>query len=502
MKTIFRCFVKTLSPVHLGCDEVYEPTGFVMDEQAGQMVVFDPASFFAQMKPGDKDKFSRICLKGTVASILEIYKFLRYKKAEGRRIDVCNGFMADYGRTLSISVKNEKAIQKELNQFIVSRTAFCPGDQRPYIPGSAVKGSLRTAYLNAMARIKKVPHKRGRYAAKDLEKSLLDGGAFQTDPFRLVKVSDFMPVAETKTRILYAVNEKKRPSKFEARGPYQILEVIEPGSVFEGEIAVEQPEKGAGIRNPISLENLLKSAVRFYTKEKTREDGELNRIGISGVPVPADARLLRLGRHSGAESVTIEGHRNIRIMGKGRGDNKYLDHATTLWPASELSKPKSKKSLQPFGWAELGELDADLAAEYDRNETEWRNEADAELEKRRADAEAYQRQQRIEKEIAAEEARTRELEEKRKQEEAERRESELAAMSPEERDIAELSDPSVIENRVIEIFNRTDDFSEENKKPLALALRNYWQAHGKWKKKKCSKKQWVKVQKIKGILGE
>ncbi|RLC14670.1 MAG: type III-A CRISPR-associated RAMP protein Csm5 [Deltaproteobacteria bacterium] len=213
MKTTFRCFVKTLSPVHLGCDEVYEPMGFVMDEQARQMVVFDPASFFAQMKPEDKDRFSHICSQGTIASILEIYKFLRYKKAEGRRIDVCMGFMEDYARTLSISVRDQGKIRRELNQFIVGRTAFSPGDQRPYIPGSAVKGSLRTACLSTLAQIKKVPSGHGRSAAKTLEKSLLDGGAFQTDPFRLVKVSDFMPVGDISTRIVYAVNEKKKPSK-------------------------------------------------------------------------------------------------------------------------------------------------------------------------------------------------------------------------------------------------------------------------------------------------
>ena len=45
-------------------------------------------------------------------------------------------------------------------------------------------------------------------------------------------------------------------------------------------------------------------------------------------------------------------------------------------------------------------------------------------------------------------------------------------------------------------------FSEENKKRAALSLKRYWDDHGKWKKKACSKKQWAKVQKIKAILGD
>ena len=47
-----------------------------------------------------------------------------------------------------------------------------------------------------------------------------------------------------------------------------------------------------------------------------------------------------------------------------------------------------------------------------------------------------------------------------------------------------------------------DSFSEENKKHAAISLRTYWEGHGKWSKKDCSKKQWVKVQKIKAILGD
>ena len=92
-------------------------------------------------------------------------------------------------------------------------------------------------------------------------------------------------------------------------------------------------------------------------------------------------------------------------------------------------------------------------------------------------------------------------EERRKHEQAKKRAA-LKVMTPEERDIMAISDPSVTENRVVEIYSRIDEFSAENKTPLALALKKYWQAHGKWEKKNCSKKQWLKVQKVKTVLGE
>ena len=73
-------------------------------------------------------------------------------------------------------------------------------------------------------------------------------------------------------------------------------------------------------------------------------------------------------------------------------------------------------------------------------------------------------------------------------------------MSLKERNIAALGDPKMPENHVVEIYNKIDEFSEENKKKLAIALKKYWETHGKWEKG--SKKQRLKVQKVKGILVE
>ncbi len=502
MKESFKCFLKTLSPVHMGCDEVYEPMGFVMDVQARQMVVFDPLSFISQMEDVDKQRFSEICLEGTVSSILEIYKFLKDRTAEGRHIDVCQGFVDHYHETLAIPAKDKKRVQQELNRFTIERTSYFPGDHRPYIPGSAIKGALRTAYLNAMAKKKKVPTPRGRYAAKDLEKTLLDGGAFDTDPFRLVKISDFRPVGQVKTRVVYAVNEKKMLSKFEARGPYQILEVIQPGALFEGEITVDVPQTKKSVSSPISIQGLLESVARFFKKQKKREDDDLKRINIPGVQISDNENmfLIRLGRHSGAESMTIEGHRNIKVM-LGKGGKTFKAHATTLWLASESKKPKIKENLSPFGWAELGELSAVFAKEFQEKEKGWKEKAEAERKAIRAERER-QREQILQLErMASQDAKRRKNQEDRKREEEDRRRAQLEAMSPEEREIAEIYDPSVLESRVVEIYNKINEFSEEDRNVLALALKKYWEMNGKWQKKDCSKKQRLKVKKIKGILG-
>jgi len=60
------------------------------------------------------------------------------------------------------------------------------------------------------------------------------------------------------------------------------------------------------------------------------------------------AFLVRIGRHSGAEAVTIEGKRNIKIMQGKEKSPLWRNHSTTFWLASEEPRPKSNANLIPW----------------------------------------------------------------------------------------------------------------------------------------------------------
>lgn len=372
MKQVYKCFIKTISPVHIGCDEVYEPMGFVVDEQQKKLIAFDPIKFIGQLSKEDKQKFSTICSKGTLESILEIYKFLRRKTAGGNAVQLCDGFIKHYNKTLGLSTTNRKTLQQELGRFVIYRTSFLAADSRPYIPGTSLKGSLRTAYLNSLVKNRPGSTPSGKNAAKELEKKLLSYADIPTDPFRLVKVSDFMPVGAVQTRIFYAVNIKKG-SGVTARGPFQIVETILPGQIFSGTIVVEQPLAGAPIDKPIQLNALLSGCTGFYSSEYAREKEELKTAGTSALqePLGENAIPIRLGRHSGAESITIAGHRSIKIMGKRGEKPRTLDHATTLWLAGDESKPRSAAGCVPFGWAALCESLTEHEEDFTDKEQLW-----------------------------------------------------------------------------------------------------------------------------------
>ncbi|PIP06707.1 MAG: hypothetical protein COX51_08160, partial [Syntrophobacteraceae bacterium CG23_combo_of_CG06-09_8_20_14_all_50_8] len=129
----------------------------------------------------------------------------------------------------------------------------------------------------------------------------------------------------------------------------------------------ERYAKEAEIKQPLTQMSLFQSASAFYNQEMKREKEELQAAGFT-FPKEDDlvgGWLLRVGRHSGAESVTIKGHRNISIKQAG-GRWTDLDHATTVWLASETRKDYFKNTLQPFGWAALGQMTEAMDAAFEK----------------------------------------------------------------------------------------------------------------------------------------
>ncbi|TLD41752.1 MAG: CRISPR-associated protein, Csm5 family [Candidatus Jettenia ecosi] len=347
-----------LSPVHIGCDDVYEPTSFVIDERTNTLIEFEPMDFVKTLNYEQKNELIKVYSDD---NLLSIFKFIKraYKSAiGGRKVSISSGLSAHYKKVLAIASYDKKTV---IQQFTINKTTYNPQNNIPYIPGSSIKGSMRTAYLSKLAKDRNITGRTDK--AKDLEHDLLYG-SFDKDPFRMVKVSDFMPAGDVKVKIIYAVNRKKRNgvvSTMADNGPPQILEIIQSDSIFEGIINIQQPEKIAGIARTIRKEEFLKSMNAFYMplfEGENKVTKEINAGSIVGNRINEKfkhklgltAFILRIGRHSGAESVTVEGNRYIKIIQKNRQPPKFLNHATTFWLASESSKPNTNSGLVPFGW--------------------------------------------------------------------------------------------------------------------------------------------------------
>ncbi|MCX8023443.1 MAG: type III-A CRISPR-associated RAMP protein Csm5 [Syntrophorhabdaceae bacterium] len=352
-----------LSPIHIGCDDVYEPVSFILDERRKKLLEFDPLEFIKNLEPKKRDEFSRLCMGD---DLLNIFKFVKNNFNENinhKEVDIATGLLEHYKKVLSMSTYDKNRV---INQFTINKTAYNPQTDQVFIPGSSLKGALRTAFLSILAVNKGIKGWKGK--GVDLEINLL-GGKFDTDPFRLVKVSDFFPVNNVRTKIYYGVNKKKTVSTLNtvaSTGPQQIFEAIEKDSIFEGIINFSDPVDNSMIKIKIDQKLLFLSANKSYKKIFDDEEKAIIACGFKKINggeflnrLNENCSLVRLGRHSGAEAVTIEGNRSIKIM-QGRGkSSKYLDHSTTIWLASETPRPTTNNGLIPFGWAVLEVLPFD-----------------------------------------------------------------------------------------------------------------------------------------------
>jgi len=84
-----------------------------------------------------------------------------------------------------------------INKLEIARHAFDPVSGLPILPGSSLKGAMRTAILEKLRAGRPYPlsdqdagkHYNASRKAREMERDILEG-SFQTDPLRLLKVGD------------------------------------------------------------------------------------------------------------------------------------------------------------------------------------------------------------------------------------------------------------------------------------------------------------------------
>jgi len=485
-KTNYNFVIETCSPIHIGCGEEYDPTGFTVDENKQSLTVFDPIIFFSGLSPEDLNTFSHICKTAEVHSIQDMYKFMRNRPSQGRNIEVSKAFINHYTEVLG---KSRRDFVKALTNFKIERTVYCSHDQRAYIPGSSIKGALRTALLNMLAKKKPLIRMNDSKYSKDLEARLLNlnnkNDLFSNDPFKGVKLSDFLPVGEVQHKIMYAVDVKKgKPDK--GGGPFQLLEIIIPGSLFVGTLSIvgDSINQLANKYSFDSVNEFFSAACKqFYLKEKEKEIQAGMHINLDQSSYAFSNNIpIRLGRHCGAECMTIEKYRRIFI----KNLNKTLDHSTTFWLASDSKKFNNNKTVYPFGWAKLSLLDTHTQKQYDDQENNYQDLCNKMREK--VIARQKEKAIQIEKEKQIRQARIQKREEEKQQElELQKK---LSEMSPEEKKLYQLNQNMLPEDQANAIYNQLEKIEPPQYQwELAKALKGYFNKNNLWDFSKLSKRQ-------------
>lgn len=489
----YRMHITPLSPIHVGTGESYEPTNYVIED--GVLHEFDTGAVMAALSAADRKKLEEIGSRRPDAGMIEALQRFFHERREPlmghavQRIPVLQGVANLYAQRIGQTANREAGGNKVLNRLEIDRTSFNPVTRLPVLFGSSLKGAMRTALLdgvNAGAGLLKVEDrrtgKRRDENNQELQNRLFQyrAGKFELDPMRLVQLSDAAWTGESglpAAQVHLAVNRKKAPvvdtngvlRKSKADELYQILECV-PGwryRAFVGQINLQslgglgdqQQQKTPVAPLRFDAARIAHACNAFYRPVLNnelalmRERGYLDPSWDKAIQQflataaekmwRGEAFLLRVGRHSGAESVTLNGVRNIKIM-KGKGEApENLDTAKTLWLAAD-EKDQSTKLL-PFGWL-LVEL-----RPLDKSDTDW-PELKAACEPHLAAARAFKdklaaQKLRLEQAKAKAEACHQAEEEKRRLDaeekalrhrEEEERQAHLASLTPNQRRIEEF----------------------------------------------------------------
>ena len=356
----------TISPIHIGSGEIYEPTNFVIDD--GVLYHFRDEDFYMALSDIKKEAFMRIVMENRVDSFVQVHKFVKDNKNIVKDIAigmvaVTEGLQKDYDRLLGKVRQLEgrgREVDRVFNKFEIQRVQRKQVKidaniyaRTGYIVGSSLKGSISTAYQEFIFQ------KDGKKALE--EKFQAKGNDISNNIFKEFKVSDSI-VKKVNTMVGFALNKERFDYDFNNPNANiklsTFIEIIEPNSEFI--VAINY--------GSLDIEEILKSCTNHYLPifrslffSQNGKNDYINRYLVNSFyekyryfELKPNQYLLRIGKYSGARAVTIEGMRDIKSKlsggGKHRKPNRfeYREDETTTWLFGDNSN--TNHELLPFGW--------------------------------------------------------------------------------------------------------------------------------------------------------
>jgi CRISPR-associated protein Csm5 len=324
--------LKAISPLHFGAKEEYSFLETAIDEKNNLMKIFDENSFIYLLNSNEKKEFFDFFEQDFV-DFSKIIKFMQIKVLQH----------INFGRTVRASSKYINQFTKQLkseyfdiNKIEVKRTMYDKLTGLPFIPGSSIKGSIRTGVLNHVAENRKFDK------CDEMEKILL--GSFENDLFSLIKVSDFHAITENNNKIIEtkslkkALNAKTTPKNCN-------LEINIQNSVFLGTISFEKSQTQR-VKKKLTYHEICSAINNFYKKEFYKSIKICEEHGFeTEYKINEKNIIIRAGAYSGAESISVNNCLKIERPKKYAG--LPTDKALTF---------RVTDDNKIFGYAELIEI--------------------------------------------------------------------------------------------------------------------------------------------------
>jgi len=374
-----KMYFSTLGKVHIGTGHDLDPTQYVID--GNQLYKFPVDGLIASFSEADRRQLQQcVSDRGSSSMLRQVQRLIHERRAELKKhayspIPVSSGVAELYREKMKSRAGTYNALE-------IRRMYRHLSTGSPILPGSSIKGSIRTALLHQRNQDRLLSRRQESH--RELEQRLFQYRNYHQDPMRLVQVGDAEVTDKLpKTSVVFAVNRKKKEvdlggrearSLAEKGGLYQMLEVVSDRQPrgFRGSLVLQRTETDSTDLNSFcksipssemhfTTEAIASACNEFYLPMLKNELHLLRHRGFASKRWYKDAEtyrnvaekhdksfLLRLGLHSGAEAVTIGGVRQIAINQGRRRQRRIGKASESLWLAA--SRQDDRTQLIPFGW--------------------------------------------------------------------------------------------------------------------------------------------------------
>lgn len=345
----YTLFGEVLSPVHIGSGLEWEPLDYTINSATQKLHRFDIADLLPKMQPEEIEHLNIFNDRGDLNAVKQL---ITQKANEYLTAD------QDAGITVTPEIADlyENKIDDIRNQLLISPMIRLKSSQQVYLPGSSLKGAIRTAIVSALAKNSGLakPNPFGR-EVWNFEATVLKYRDAKQDPFRAVKIQD-AALGSDASIICKVSNVSKNENHTLMPNSIQLIlevthskvtkSVYRKSLTFHTELRLDVPlmQQRNAVSQKFSIEQIRDCCNAFY-RDKLQMEHEKFYAGsfaseiseqLLNEPFAENEFLLRLGRFSGVESVTLDEYRNPQPPGRSRGWGKSRNIADEKYPMGWL----------------------------------------------------------------------------------------------------------------------------------------------------------------------
>lgn len=367
---------RILTPIHIGCGDEMDPLQYFIKNRV--MYVIDQQKFIANLSERKRAEFISLIDRNRM---IELRSFIRDNALPDKNAgDALPGYIiytAKVSDTIALDYSKKVSDKNLRNQLLIHTFIRQPYSPTAYIPGSSLKGAIRTAVLDYLLNgeenmgekvhlyeNERYPNNKARILeAETLENVYEYGGRarvnIKRDPFRMVKVYDMpLPQGAIEVRLVRNVSLKSLTDSYADEGIPMVYELVAKKTKFEGEIDLLIEERDNinrlardrdKIKREIDLDLILDACDEYYYNgmfEEYKHFNELSPKYYKGLEQAFQAKkdneaIIRLGKFSQVEFMTLNEFRDPKTS----FDKPYEDYGKTR----NLADGKI-----PMGWVKIG----------------------------------------------------------------------------------------------------------------------------------------------------